>query len=154
MISGGAHVQNEKQLSTTLLITPNFALRYREFFEVRLGQSRLVETRAMTDVPTYRSIYLMQSFSNTLTQPLESLKLEEDIQLVFFHPDWVFRDGVRKQPRLDWTCCACTLLPSSSAQSSSCGLCSSCLLLTLSTYRLIVWEVMEQQILHAVLLGQ
>ena len=35
-----------------------------------------------------------QSFSNTLTQPLEPLKLEEDIQLVFFHPDWVFRDGV------------------------------------------------------------
>jgi hypothetical protein len=35
LMSGGEGALNEKQLSTTLLITPNFGLRNREFFEVR-----------------------------------------------------------------------------------------------------------------------
>ncbi len=61
-----ANAQDERTLSTTLLITPNFGLRNREYFE---------------------------SFSNTLTQPLEAMGLEEEVQLVFFHPEWVFRDG-------------------------------------------------------------
>ena len=39
--------------------------------------------------------HTQQTFSNTLTQPLEALALEEEVQLVFFHPEWVFRDGVR-----------------------------------------------------------
>jgi len=66
--------QDERSLSTTLLITPNFGLRNREFFE---------------------------TFSNTLTQPLEALGLEEEIQLVFFHPEWVFRDGADRMGQDD-----------------------------------------------------
>ncbi|CAB1119769.1 unnamed protein product [Ectocarpus sp. CCAP 1310/34] len=57
---------NERSLSTTLLITPDFSLNNAEAFEV-IGQ--------------------------TLTQPLEALHLEDDIQLVFFHPQYAFRDG-------------------------------------------------------------
>lgn len=66
--------QDERTLSTTLLITPNFGLRNREFFE---------------------------TFSNTLTQPLEALGLEEEVQLVFFHPEWVFRDGADRMGQDD-----------------------------------------------------
>ena len=57
---------NERDLSTTLLICPNYSIQNIEMFE---------------------------NFSNTLTQPLEPLKLEDMIQLVFFHPTWTFRDG-------------------------------------------------------------
>jgi len=57
---------NEKDLSTTLLITPEFSMSNVEGFE---------------------------NFSNTLTQPLESLEIENLLQLVFFHPRWTFRDG-------------------------------------------------------------
>ena len=32
-------------------------------------------------------------FAGTLTQALEPLHFEDDIQLVFFHPRYVFRDG-------------------------------------------------------------
>ncbi len=57
---------DEKNLSTTLLIVPEFAFYNVEAFE---------------------------NFCNTLTQPLETLNVEEVIQLVFFHPQWSFRDG-------------------------------------------------------------
>ena len=57
---------NERDLSTTLLICPNYSIQNIEMFE---------------------------NFSNTLTQPLEPLKVEDLIQLVFFHPVWTFRDG-------------------------------------------------------------
>lgn len=56
----------EKELSTTLLIAPEFLIDNVEMFE---------------------------NFSNTLTQPMESLQVENLIQLVFFHPEWTFRDG-------------------------------------------------------------
>jgi len=56
----------EKELSTTLLIVPEF---YRD------------------------NVELFDNFSNSLTQPLESLQIEDLIQLVFFHPQWTFRDG-------------------------------------------------------------
>lgn len=56
----------EKELSTTLLILPEFCMDNVEMFE---------------------------SFSNTLTQPLAALGIEELLQLVFFHPQWSFRDG-------------------------------------------------------------
>lgn len=69
-----AQAQDERSLSTTLLITPNFGLRNREFFE---------------------------TFSNTLTQPLEALGLEDEVQLVFFHPEWVFRDGADRMGQDD-----------------------------------------------------
>jgi hypothetical protein len=58
--------QSEKDLSTTLLITPEFCLDNVEIFE---------------------------NFSTTLTQPLSALGVEDSIQLVFFHPHWSFRDG-------------------------------------------------------------
>ena len=32
-------------------------------------------------------------FTDTLSQPLEPLGIEKMIQLVYFHPQWVFRDG-------------------------------------------------------------
>lgn len=57
---------NEKDLSTTLLILPEFLIDNVEIFE---------------------------NFSNSLTQPLESLHVEDLLQLVFFHPEWTFRDG-------------------------------------------------------------
>jgi hypothetical protein len=56
----------EKDIATTLLITPEFCLDNVELFD---------------------------SFTTTLTQPLVGLKIEELLQLVFFHPDWSFRDG-------------------------------------------------------------
>lgn len=56
----------EKDISTTLLITPEFCMDNLELFD---------------------------SFTNTLTQPLTALKVEDLIQLVFFHPYWSFRDG-------------------------------------------------------------
>jgi hypothetical protein len=37
--SDGLNAQNEKALSTTLLVTPNFGLRNREYFEVWWGSS-------------------------------------------------------------------------------------------------------------------
>lgn len=57
---------NEKDLSTTLLIIPEFCINNVELFE---------------------------NFSNSLTDPLESLHVEDLLQLVFFHPEWTFRDG-------------------------------------------------------------
>lgn len=56
----------EKDLSTTLLILPEFFLNNVELFE---------------------------TFSNTLTQSLTALKVEDLCQLIFFHPHWSFRDG-------------------------------------------------------------
>mmetsp|Transcript_14521 Transcript_14521/g.40373 ORF Transcript_14521/g.40373 Transcript_14521/m.40373 type:complete len:521 (-) Transcript_14521:222-1784(-) len=58
--------QSEKDLSTTLLITPEFCMDNVELFE---------------------------TWSTTLTQPLSALEIENTIQLVFFHPYWTFRDG-------------------------------------------------------------
>ena len=58
---------SEKVHSTTLLITPNFALHNIELFE---------------------------NFSVTLTRILEPLQIEDLVQLVFFHPLWTFRDGM------------------------------------------------------------
>lgn len=58
--------QSEKDLSTTLLIAPKFCMDNVELFE---------------------------TWSTTLTQPLSALGIEDMIQLVFFHPQWVFRDG-------------------------------------------------------------
>eukprot|EP00590_Aulacoseira_subarctica_P003298 CAMPEP_0172425742 /NCGR_PEP_ID=MMETSP1064-20121228/33812_1 /TAXON_ID=202472 /ORGANISM="Aulacoseira subarctica , Strain CCAP 1002/5" /LENGTH=501 /DNA_ID=CAMNT_0013168899 /DNA_START=139 /DNA_END=1644 /DNA_ORIENTATION=+ len=57
---------NERDLSTTLLIVPEFAFYNVEAYE---------------------------NFCNTLTQPLETLNVEQVLQLVFFHPQWSFRDG-------------------------------------------------------------
>lgn len=56
----------ETELSTTLQIMPEFCMDNVEVFE---------------------------SFSNTLTQSLEALGVEDLLQLIFFHPDWTFRDG-------------------------------------------------------------
>ena len=61
--------QPQEDLSTTLLIAPEFCIDHVEIFE---------------------------SFSTTLTQPLSALGIEDSIQLVFFHPDWVFRDGAER----------------------------------------------------------
>lgn len=58
--------QPESDLSTTLMITPEFCMDNVELFEI---------------------------FSTTLTQPLSALGVEDIIQLVFFHPHWTFRDG-------------------------------------------------------------
>jgi hypothetical protein len=58
--------QDESELSTTLLVAPEFCMDNIEVFE---------------------------QFSTTLTQPLAALGIEDAIQLVFFHPGWVFRDG-------------------------------------------------------------
>ena len=57
---------DQRDLATTLHIFPEFCMENVEAFE---------------------------NFSNTLTQPLESLGVEDLLQLVFFHPYWTFRDG-------------------------------------------------------------
>jgi hypothetical protein len=59
-------MQPEKDLATTLLILPEFQ---------------------------FNNIELFETFSTTLTQPLAALQVEELLQLVFFHPQWSFRDG-------------------------------------------------------------
>eukprot|EP00545_Synedropsis_sp_CCMP1620_P000781 CAMPEP_0119016238 /NCGR_PEP_ID=MMETSP1176-20130426/11890_1 /TAXON_ID=265551 /ORGANISM="Synedropsis recta cf, Strain CCMP1620" /LENGTH=550 /DNA_ID=CAMNT_0006969579 /DNA_START=116 /DNA_END=1765 /DNA_ORIENTATION=+ len=59
-------ISTEKDLSTTLLVCPEFCMDNIEMFE---------------------------SFTNTLTQPLVALGVEDLLQLVFFHPLWTFRDG-------------------------------------------------------------
>lgn len=56
----------EKDISTSLLILPEFNMDNVELFE---------------------------SFSTTLTNALTVLDVEELMQLVFFHPHWSFRDG-------------------------------------------------------------
>lgn len=56
----------EKDISTTLLILPEFHLGNAEAW---------------------------QTFTDTISQPLEPLGIEKMIQLVYFHPQWVFRDG-------------------------------------------------------------
>ena len=55
-----------RQLSTVLLITPRFALHSPGGFDV---------------------------FADTLNNALTQLQLEEEVQLVFFHPQYSFRDG-------------------------------------------------------------
>jgi len=57
---------SEKELSTTLMICPEFCMDNIEQFE---------------------------TFSNTLTQSLTGLGMEKLLQLVFFHQHWTFRDG-------------------------------------------------------------
>eukprot|EP00542_Grammatophora_oceanica_P019523 CAMPEP_0194036060 /NCGR_PEP_ID=MMETSP0009_2-20130614/8454_1 /TAXON_ID=210454 /ORGANISM="Grammatophora oceanica, Strain CCMP 410" /LENGTH=584 /DNA_ID=CAMNT_0038677663 /DNA_START=108 /DNA_END=1862 /DNA_ORIENTATION=- len=58
---------NEKELSTTLLIAPEFCMDNIDIFE---------------------------SYANTLTQALTGLDGMDDLlQLIFFHPYWTFRDG-------------------------------------------------------------
>lgn len=108
MITEGGEDATEKKLSTTLLVLPNFGLRNCESFEVSahvsiqllvpplsicLVNSMPYGSIWMTAITSFLSCVL-QSFSNTLTQSLEGLSVEDDIQLVFFHPQWVFRDGV------------------------------------------------------------
>jgi hypothetical protein len=39
------------------------------------------------------NVELFESFSTTLTQSLTFLNVEDLLQLVFFHPNWSFRDG-------------------------------------------------------------
>jgi len=62
--------RSERDLSTTLLITPEFCMDNVELFD---------------------------SFSTTLTQPLSALGVEDLIQLVFFHPSFSFRDGAQRE---------------------------------------------------------
>ncbi|GAX13046.1 hypothetical protein FisN_2Hh528 [Fistulifera solaris] len=57
---------DEREMSTILLIAPEFCLDQIEVFD---------------------------TFTTTLTQPLAPLEIENLIQLVFFHPQWSFRDG-------------------------------------------------------------
>jgi len=59
-------LKNERDVSTILLIAPEFCMDNVELFD---------------------------SFTVTLTQPLAALGIEELCQLVFFHPVWSFRDG-------------------------------------------------------------
>jgi len=63
---------DERELSTTLLICPDFCMENIEWFE---------------------------NFSTTLTKALTGLGVENLLQLVFFHPDWTFRDGGKNRQR-------------------------------------------------------
>lgn len=58
--------QDQSDLSTTLLIAPEFCMDNVEIFE---------------------------NFSTTLTQPLSALAVDDLIQLILFHPHWSLRDG-------------------------------------------------------------
>lgn len=57
---------DERTLSTVLLLTPRFGLHSAEGFD---------------------------AFADTLNGCLTSLNVEEELQLVFFHPEYTFRDG-------------------------------------------------------------
>jgi hypothetical protein len=57
---------DERTLSTVLLLTPRFGLHSAGGFD---------------------------AFADTLNGALTSLRVEEDLQLVFFHPEYTFRDG-------------------------------------------------------------
>lgn len=57
---------DERELATVLLVAPEFALHSAGGFD---------------------------AFSDTLNNALSSLGFEEHFQLVFFHPDYTFRDG-------------------------------------------------------------
>ena len=57
---------DEKSLSTVLLLTPRFALHSAGGFD---------------------------ALADTLNAALTTLRLEEQCQLVFFHPEYTFRDG-------------------------------------------------------------
>ena len=57
---------DERELSTVLLLTPRFALHSAGGFDV---------------------------FADSLNTALTQLRLEDQVQLVFFHPDYTFRDG-------------------------------------------------------------
>lgn len=57
---------DERELATVLLVAPEFALHSAGGFD---------------------------AFSDTLNNALSTLGFEEHIQLVFFHPDYTFRDG-------------------------------------------------------------
>ncbi|KAL7484364.1 hypothetical protein ACHAW6_009998 [Cyclotella cf. meneghiniana] len=56
----------EKDISTTLHVLPEFCMNSVEMFE---------------------------QWADTLTGTLEALGIEQLLQLIFFHPDWTFRDG-------------------------------------------------------------
>jgi hypothetical protein len=62
--------RSERDLSTTLLITPEFCMDNVEMFD---------------------------NFATTLTRPLSALGVENLIQLVFFHPAFSFRDGAQRE---------------------------------------------------------
>lgn len=62
----GLGVTEERQISTVLLLAPRFALHCPDGFD---------------------------AFANTLNAALTELRVEEQIQLVFFHPGYAFRDG-------------------------------------------------------------
>jgi hypothetical protein len=64
-LAGGEQV-DERQLSTVLLITPEFNMHAVGGFD---------------------------AFADTLTEALTLLGVESRLQLVFFHPEYSFRDG-------------------------------------------------------------
>ena len=57
---------DQNEISTTLHILPEFCMNSVELFE---------------------------QWADTLTGTLEALAVEELLQLIFFHPQWIFRDG-------------------------------------------------------------
>jgi hypothetical protein len=59
---------DENEISTTLHILPQFCMNTVELFE---------------------------QWADTLTGTLEALDVENLLQLIFFHPNWMFRDGGR-----------------------------------------------------------
>lgn len=36
---------------------------------------------------------MFEQWADTLTGTLDALEIEQLLQLIFFHPDWTFRDG-------------------------------------------------------------
>lgn len=62
-------ITEERELSTVLLVTPDFAMYSAGGFDL---------------------------FADSLNAALTDLKLESQIQLVFFHPEYTFRDGKQR----------------------------------------------------------
>jgi len=60
---------SEREVSTVLLLTPNFAMYAPGFYD---------------------------ALADTLNGALISLDVEKDTQLVFFHPEYTFRDGKQR----------------------------------------------------------
>jgi hypothetical protein len=70
---------DERQLATVLLLTPRFAPSAPPGFD---------------DMNAAAARY--DGLAETLNSALTSLGLEEEVQLVFFHPEYTFRDGMAR----------------------------------------------------------
>lgn len=57
------------------------------------GQDEISTTLQILPEFCMNSVEMFEQWADTLTGTLEALNVEELLQLIFFHPNWTFRDG-------------------------------------------------------------